>query len=131
MLVTLCTYVLTYPEIMARLWAPDGLEADSRASTLQAVISEVLRLFPPVPINTRRAARDCLLPTEQGPMFMAKGTTIILDIINMQRSVEMWGEDAMDFRPERWLSNDCAHKMRSNEGYVPWSIGPRTVRITH
>ncbi|EIW72761.1 hypothetical protein TREMEDRAFT_72868 [Tremella mesenterica DSM 1558] len=67
----------------------------------RAFIDETLRLFPPVPINVRRAVNDCVIPTSQGPMFMKGGTTIILCPLLMQRSSDYW-EDPLDFKLDRW-----------------------------
>jgi cytochrome P450 len=74
---------------------------------LQWVISETLRLFPTVPINVRSAARDCTLPVGGGedgskPIPVRKGQTIGMIIFAMHRLKDVWGEDADEFKPERW-----------------------------
>lgn len=48
---------------------------------LQNIIKETLRLYPPVPINSREAVRDTVLPAGGGadgvkPVFVPKGTSL-------------------------------------------------------
>lgn len=43
------------------------------------------------------------------------------------RQKGIWGGDAEDFRPDRWLSDE-ANAGRRAGGFVPFSAGPRTVR---
>ena len=66
-----------------------------------------LRLFPPLPTNSRAAARDTVLPAGGGPdnklpMFVPKGTTVRFSTYATHRRKDLFGEDAETFRPERW-----------------------------
>lgn len=36
-------------------------------------------------------------------IFVPKGTTIIMSLIGCNRNKDVWGEDAEDWKPERWL----------------------------
>ncbi|KAH7921538.1 cytochrome P450 [Leucogyrophana mollusca] len=67
---------------------------------LEAVIMESLRLFPPVPMMFRKAAKD----TEIDGTFVPEGTLIYIPIRVFNTWKEHWGEDAEEFRPERWHS---------------------------
>jgi cytochrome P450 len=64
---------------------------------------------------------------------MPKETSIILAILLMQRSKEVWGKDAEEFKPERWLATDeddqsqVSEARRRREGFVAFNAGPRTV----
>jgi cytochrome P450 len=94
---------------------------------LQWCMNETLRLFPPVPWNSRRSTRDTSLPSGGGedglsPIFVPKGTETVYIVWLMQRQPEIWGSDAEDFRPERWQS----HKHGAFE-YLPFNGGPRYV----
>ena len=41
-----------------------------------------------------------------------KGTNIDVPIIQLNRSKAIWGEDALEFRPERWAHTpDAAHNV--------------------
>lgn len=70
-------------------------------------VKESLRLNPPVPSNAREAARDTVLPVGGGPdgkspIFVQKGTMLRYTVWTMQRRKDLFGDDAEEFRPERW-----------------------------
>ena len=41
---------------------------------------------------------------ETRELFVPKGTTIALGLLSANRNKAIWGEDAMEWKPERWLS---------------------------
>ncbi|CCX33918.1 putative cytochrome P450 family protein [Pyronema domesticum] len=98
---------------------------------LQAVIHETLRLFPSVPFSNRIATRDTVLPYGGGsdgnaPLFAPKDTQLIYSIYAMQRRPEIWGADAAEFSPDRWLRADAGKMLREvGWGNMPFSGGPR------
>jgi cytochrome P450 len=68
---------------------------------LQAVIKEGLRIFPPVTgimFKEVPAGGD----TIKG-FYVPEGTGIGWSSFGLMRNVEVWGDDAKLFRPERWL----------------------------
>lgn len=74
---------------------------------LQMAIKEALRLNPPVALNSREAVRDTVLPRGGGPdgkrpVFVPKGTNVRYQPWCMQRRRDLYGDDAEEFRPERW-----------------------------
>jgi hypothetical protein len=106
---------------------------------VRAVINEVLRLYPPVPLNVRESrAEACTLPPSDGsyanddprPFYMPGGTTIMYLPLLMQRNPALWGPDADVFDPERWLHPDRVSKFVANPTmYAPFSAGPRIVSV--
>ncbi|EPS62767.1 hypothetical protein M569_12022, partial [Genlisea aurea] len=66
----------------------------------QAAICETMRLFPPVPTNTKIATADVVLPDGNR---VKKGWAVTYHVYAMGRSEELWGKDSGEFRPERWL----------------------------
>ncbi|KAM4054363.1 cytochrome p450 [Hirsutella rhossiliensis] len=91
---------------------------------LNNVLKEALRLWPPVPSNMRTASRDMILPRGGGPdgkspLFVPKGTECRYSTYSLQRRKDIYGEDAEEFRPERWET------LRTSWEYVPFSGGPR------
>lgn len=91
---------------------------------LHAVCSEVLRLVPPVRLTVREAARDT---TVQG-QFVPAGTRIILAPIATNTDVSLWGDDAGEFRPDRWLDTSARRPDagRVNYAFMTFLHGPRS-----
>lgn len=69
---------------------------------LHAAISETLRLYPAVPVDSKMADEDDVLPNGYR---VIKGDGMNYMTYAMGRMTYLWGEDAEDFRPERWLVN--------------------------
>ena len=70
-------------------------------------INESLRLDPPLPHNARVALRDTVLPRGggndgQSSVLVPAETTVQVDTAALHRNEDLWGEDAGEFRPERW-----------------------------
>ena len=66
-----------------------------------------LRLDPPVPCNSRVACKDTVLPIGGGvdglsPVFVPRGSMVAYHATALHRSKHLWGEDADEFKPERW-----------------------------
>lgn len=95
-------------------------------SYLQAFCSEVLRLWAPVSITMRVAAKDTIIAQQVIP----KGTTVILAPWAINTSKDLWGEDASEFRPERWLNDDGKANQngnaKSNYSFLTFLHGPRS-----
>ncbi|KAL9004848.1 MAG: hypothetical protein Q9188_002367 [Gyalolechia gomerana] len=105
---------------------PITINGLKKCQYLQHVMLETLRLYPPGPLNSRVAARDTVLPTGGGhdgksPIAVRKGTVLNLCVYATQRRADIWGEDVLEFRPERWIS-----RRRSDWTFLPFSGGPRT-----
>lgn len=91
---------------------------------LQHVLSEVLRLYPSVPINNRAANKNTTLPVGGGldglsPVYIRKGQQVAYSVHVMHRCPHLWGEDAEVFRPERWEGEKGGWK------FLPFNGGPR------
>lgn len=74
---------------------------------LQYCINEALRLYPVVPINSRMANKNTTLPRGGGPdgkspIFIPKGRSCNYSVYVMHRRKDVWGDNADEFRPERW-----------------------------
>ncbi|KAI3700311.1 hypothetical protein L2E82_44937 [Cichorium intybus] len=67
---------------------------------LHAALSESMRLFPPVPINSRLTVDDDKLPDGT---YVGKGWFADYSAYAMGRMERIWGSDCREFKPERWL----------------------------
>lgn len=69
---------------------------------VHAAIHESMRLYPAVQHDSKFAAEDDVLPDGT---FVRKGTRVTFHPYAMGRLTEAWGNDCMEFRPQRWLTN--------------------------
>jgi cytochrome P450 len=81
---------------------------------LHAVCNEVLRVHSPVPLTRREAAKDTTILGQ----FVPKGTDIILAPAAVNTSKELWGEDALEFNPERWMGPGKANSGGASSNYA-------------
>jgi len=93
---------------------PMSAEIMDRLPYLHAVCNEVLRLHSPVPLTRREAARDTTILGQ----FVPKGTDIILAPVAVNTSKELWGEDALQFNPERWMGSGKANSGGASSNYA-------------
>jgi len=74
---------------------------------LNNVVKEALRLLTPVATNSRASLRETVLPRGGGrdgrsPLLLPKGTPTRFSPYSLHRRKDIYGEDADEFRPERW-----------------------------
>ncbi|KAK4498619.1 hypothetical protein PRZ48_011278 [Zasmidium cellare] len=105
---------------------PPTLEQLRSMPYLKACIDECLRLYPPVPRNSRTALRHTTLPRGgppdgTQPLYLSKGTHVGYQVFSMHRRKDIFGADAEDFVPERWIDR----KLRRGWGFLPFNGGPR------
>lgn len=80
----------------------DSVQPSSLPYTM-AVFNESLRLYPPVPIEIKECTADSTFPDGTN---LPKGSVVMWVPWAMGRSHQIWGEDANEFLPERWLLLD-------------------------
>ncbi|RPD52564.1 cytochrome P450 [Lentinus tigrinus ALCF2SS1-6] len=84
-----------------------------RLPYLDAAFRETMRLYPPVGFVFRRAAKDIVVPlawpvrgkdgSSMSEILLPRGTPVVLNIRACNRNKALWGDDALEWRPERWL----------------------------
>uniref|UniRef100_A0A0G7ZNT9 Cytochrome P450 CYP86K6 n=1 Tax=Picea glauca TaxID=3330 RepID=A0A0G7ZNT9_PICGL len=89
---------------------------------LQAALCESLRLYPAVPVNYREALRDLVLPDGT---FVKKGSKVLVLIYATNRMESVWGKDAREFKPERWINQYGICVKESDYKYPVFNAGPR------
>ena len=93
-----------------------------------AVFSETLRLYPPVPVELKECTAATTFPDG---VWLPKGSVVMWVPWAMGRSTLIWGNDADDFRPERWLIRNDSDQppslsTRSAFEYPVFNGGPRS-----
>ena len=91
---------------------------------LSAVCNETLRLYPPVP----GTARHSVVPTIIGNVPIPVGINATIPAWAINRSPELWGPDAADFNPDRWLEGPNAGNGGAASPYALLTFlhGPRS-----
>ncbi|KAJ7755349.1 cytochrome P450 [Mycena maculata] len=95
---------------------PDESVDYDRLPILNALLKEILRLYSTVPQTERVAAKDSVLPLSEPIMSTSgelvteipvkKGQHLIIAISSYHRLTSVWGEDAEEFKPTRWLDGN-------------------------
>jgi cytochrome P450 len=104
---------------------PDGVETAPTADHLnqmeylECIVKEVLRVYPPVVLAMRVALEDDVLP---GGQLIPKDTTLALFIGIAHTQEAVWGDDAHEFKPDRWLQPIDIPNF--NHVYMPFLAGP-------
>ncbi|KAG2062423.1 cytochrome P450 [Suillus decipiens] len=85
---------------------------------LDAVVRETLRLYPSLPILGRISTSATSIPLqfpvrsvsgeEINTISVAKHQAIIMSIVAANHNQAVWGEDASEWKPERWLNSTQA-----------------------
>lgn len=88
---------------------------------LHAALSEALRLYPPIAQDGKVAVADDILPDGYK---INKGDILVYVPYSMGRMRYLWGTDADEFRPERWLQNGV-FKPESPFKFTAFQAGPR------
>ncbi|KAH7057107.1 cytochrome P450 [Macrophomina phaseolina] len=95
-----------------------------RLPYLNAVCNEVLRFYAPVPQTLRVTVKDTTILGH----FIPKDTVIILSPMAINTSKALWGDDAREFNPDRWMGPGRANTggADSNYSFLTFLHGPRS-----
>ena len=98
---------------------------------MQYVLYKNMRLYQIVPLNSRMAVRTTVLPIGGGldgtkPVAVKKGQQVLRNIYAMHRRRDLWGEDALKYKFERWEDPKRSRLLGGGWLYSPFSGGPRT-----
>lgn len=112
-----------HPEVQERLHAEVDAVLGGRRATFddlhrlsytRQVLSEGMRLYPPVWVLGRQATR----PVEIGGVTLAPDSTVVLSMLTLHRDPRWW-EEPEAFRPERFAAKQPKFT------YLPFGVGQR------
>lgn len=134
--------VVTYPKVQEKIQAEcdavllkNGTEFISPNDRSELVYTEA------VVWETLRCASSPIVPhvstcdTEVGGYTIPKDTTVFLNNYNLNLGEEYWGEDAMEFKPERFIVTEriegggddkSVMRVKRPDYFIPFSTGKRT-----
>ncbi|OVA17031.1 Cytochrome P450 [Macleaya cordata] len=90
---------------------------------LHGAFCESLQLCPPVPFQTKRPIREDVLPSGHK---VDPCKEIFLLSYSMGRMEAVWGKDCLEFKPERWISEQGRIKYEPSYKFMAFNAGPRT-----
>lgn len=129
--------IITRPAVLAKLRAevdaayasgelsdPPTFAESQKLPYLQAVIKESLRLHPATGLPLWRQ-----VPAEGATLcgtFFPAGTNVGVNSWVMHHNQDVFGEDADDFRAERWIDSPKEKLRVMNDMFMPFGLGSRT-----
>ncbi|KAL6902211.1 hypothetical protein ACP4OV_005087 [Aristida adscensionis] len=94
----------------------DGL---SRLKTVTMILYEVLRLYPPAIVISRKTYKEM----EIGGVIYPAGVVVELPVVLIHHDPEIWGSDVHEFKPDRFAEG--ISKVPAG-AFFPFGWGPRT-----
>ncbi|KAK1372888.1 Alkane hydroxylase MAH1 [Heracleum sosnowskyi] len=89
---------------------------------LHAALSETLRLFPPIAFLHMAPVHADILPSGHQ---VDKDSKILLSIYASGRMESVWGKDCLEFKPERWITEEGGIQQVSSYKFPVFNAGSR------
>lgn len=82
------------------------------------MILESLRLHPIMHVNLRECTNDTTIVINDKQVKIERGTTVVLDIYDIQRDHAYFGSDAETFDPDRFNEENGGFKNFMDQGFI-------------
>ncbi|KAL8106051.1 cytochrome P450 CYP749A22-like [Apium graveolens] len=97
----------------------DGI---ARLKSMNMIINESLRLYPPVLTVTRAVKKEVIL----GNLTLPPNLSIFISILALHHDPRIWGKDVLLFKPERFAEGVAKATNNNAAAFIPFGMGPRT-----
>lgn len=87
---------------------------------MNMILNEILRLYPVAPALFRETRQD----TKLGNIKLPAGVNIVVPLLSLHCDKDLWGDDALEFKPERFKDGISKASNIPNV-YYPFGGGPR------
>ncbi|KAK8693528.1 hypothetical protein V6N13_071108 [Hibiscus sabdariffa] len=102
---------------------PLGFEELDRLIYLKVALSKTLRLYTSVPEDSKHVVANDVL---SDGTFVPAGSSVTYSIYSVGRLRSTWGDDCLEFHPQRWLSADEKEFIKHDAyKFVAFNAGPR------
>ncbi len=101
-----------------REWAKSDFD---KVTYLTAIVNEALRLYPPVPIMVNRINKHCTFRDIE----LRPGDLVFNSALQTHHYKPVWGNDADQFKPERFIEENGAIKEYNEYMFHPFGFNPR------
>ncbi|XP_057806973.1 alkane hydroxylase MAH1-like [Salvia miltiorrhiza] len=124
--------VATHPEVEKRIreeldggekWRVFGAEELRGLVYLHSALLETMRLYPPVPFQHKAPVEAVVLPSGHSVNPHMK---VMFSLYAMGRMEYIWGKDAGEFKPERWITGRGTVRYEPSYKFLAFNAGPRT-----
>ncbi|CAN6830846.1 unnamed protein product [Brassica oleracea var. botrytis] len=95
---------------------------------LHGALCEAMRLYPPVPFQRKSPIKSDVLPSGHK---VDANSIIIIPIYVLGRMRSVWGDDTLEFKPERWISETGGLRHEPSFKFLAFNSGPRTCPGKH
>lgn len=106
-----------------RKWKYSNTEELKKLVYLHGALCEALRLFPPVPLQHKAPRKQDILPSGHR---ISPNTKTVISVYSMGRMKSIWGEDCLEFKPGRWISEQGQIKHEPSFKFTAFNAGPRS-----
>ncbi|XP_038881433.1 alkane hydroxylase MAH1-like [Benincasa hispida] len=100
-----------------------SIEEVDKLVYFHGTLCETLRLYPPVPLQHKVSVQHDILPTGH---HINPYTKVLISLYALGRMSDVWGKDCMEFKPERWISENGRIKHVPSYKFLAFNAGPRT-----